>query len=168
SGQALSETKDRLSQRLRLHRRFFLAAFTRNDRLAIGSKCVRITRLVKEHLMAGLNQRLSIGIGILLAVIGASGARAQVKTDGPRSLDEKPLLLRDFKPTSMLHAPVHNVYRARFPVIDVHNHVNDARSAGREHTPPARVVEVMDRCNIQTIVILTGEWGDRLQRVLDE
>ena len=118
--------------------------------------------------MAGLNQRLSIGIGILLAVIGAWGARAQVKTDGPRSLDEKPLLLRDFKPTSMLHAPVHNVYRARFPVIDVHNHVNDARSAGREHTPPARVVEVMDRCNIQTIVILTGEWGDRLQRVLDE
>ncbi|PYV24966.1 MAG: hypothetical protein DMG24_10075 [Acidobacteria bacterium] len=118
--------------------------------------------------MAGLNQRLSIGIGILLAVIGAWGARAQVKTDGPRSLGEKPLLLRDFKPTSMLHAPVHNVYRARFPVIDVHNHVNDARSAGREHTPPARVVEVMDRCNIQTIVILTGEWGDRLQRVLDE
>jgi len=118
--------------------------------------------------MAGLNQRLSIGIGILLAVIGAWGARAQVKTDGPRSLGEKPLLLRDFKPTSMLHAPLHNVYRSRFAVIDVHNHVNDARSAGREHTPPARVVEVMDRCNIQTIVILTGEWGDRLQRVLDE
>ena len=81
---------------------------------------------------------------------------------------QKELLLRDFKPQSMLHVPVHNVYRARFLVIDVHNHVNDARSAGREHMPPSRVLEIMDHCNIQKIVILTGMWGDALQRVVDE
>jgi len=78
------------------------------------------------------------------------------------------LLLRDFKPQSMLHVPVHNVDRARFPVIDIHNHVNDARSRGREHLAPQRVLEIMDRCNIQKIVILTGRWGDALQRVVDE
>ena len=37
------------------------------------------------------------------------------------------LKLRDFKPRAMLRVPVHEVPRARFPAIDVHNHVNDAR-----------------------------------------
>ena len=78
------------------------------------------------------------------------------------------LLLRDFKPQSMLHVPVHNVLRARFPVIDVHNHINDARSPASERIPPAKVVEMMDRCNLKTIVILTGQWGEALQKVVDE
>jgi len=78
------------------------------------------------------------------------------------------LLLRDFKPQSMLHAPVHNVYRARFPVIDVHSHVNDARTPDRERIPAARLIELMDHCNIQRIVILTGAWGDALQKVVDQ
>jgi len=81
---------------------------------------------------------------------------------------KKPLLLWDFKPQSMLHAPLHNVYRARFPVIDVHNHVNDARSGGREHFPPSQVLEIMDHCNLQKMVILTGRWGESLQKVVDE
>jgi predicted TIM-barrel fold metal-dependent hydrolase len=68
----------------------------------------------------------------------------------------------------MLHLPVHNVPRARFPVIDIHNHVNDARHGAGERIPPEKVVEVMDRCNIRKIVILTGRWGEDLQRVIDE
>jgi predicted TIM-barrel fold metal-dependent hydrolase len=68
----------------------------------------------------------------------------------------------------MLHVPTHDVDRARFPVIDVHQHVNDARSAGREHVPPKRVIEIMDHCNLQKMVILTGMWGDALARVVDE
>lgn len=82
--------------------------------------------------------------------------------------DEEPLRLRDFKPASMLHVPEHNIQRARFPVIDVHNHTNDARSAGRNWMPPEKVVETMDRANVRTIVILTGLWGDRLQKVVDQ
>lgn len=97
--------------------------------------------------------------------VGASGQTGAQRGEGA---DEKDLLLRDFKPQSMLHVPVHNVQRARFPVIDVHNHVNDARGAGGEHIPPARLVEIMDHCNIQKIVILTGKWGESLQRVMDE
>ena len=38
------------------------------------------------------------------------------------------LLLRDFKPESMLRVAETTVDRARFPVIDVHNHANDART----------------------------------------
>ena len=77
------------------------------------------------------------------------------------------LLLRDFDPQTMLHARVTNVERARFPVIDVHNHVNDARSAD-EHMPAAKVIEIMDATNVRTAVILTGAWGEKLQRVVDE
>ena len=118
--------------------------------------------------MAVIEQRLLIGTAILVMASGVFGAPAQVKTDAPSSAEKGTLLLRDFKPKSMLHAPAHNVERARFPVIDVHNHVNDARSAGRGHVPPEKVVEVMDRCNIQKIVILTGGWGENLQKVLNE
>jgi predicted TIM-barrel fold metal-dependent hydrolase len=80
---------------------------------------------------------------------------------------KKTLLLKDFKPVSMLHAPVRQVDRAKFYVVDVHNHVNDAARID-EHMPPERVVEVMNNTNVKTIVILTGMWGDKLQQVIDE
>ena len=76
------------------------------------------------------------------------------------------LLLRDFKPRSMLKVPVHEVERAAFPAVDVHNHVNDARGGDR----PVAVSELlarMDRVNVKRIVILTGGWGDKLQAVVD-
>jgi predicted TIM-barrel fold metal-dependent hydrolase len=79
----------------------------------------------------------------------------------------KTLLLKDFKPTSMLHVPSHQIDKAKYYVIDVHNHVNDAARID-EHMAPERVVQVMDACNVKTIVILTGMWGDKLQAVIDE
>ena len=85
----------------------------------------------------------------------------------PDAEQRKTLLLRDFHPKPMLHAKVHKVERARFPVIDVHNHINDAEGID-EHVPPQKVIEVMDATNIRTIVILTGGWGDELQHVIDE
>src|SRR5690349_17947555 len=79
---------------------------------------------------------------------------------------KKTLLLKDFHPVSMLHALVHEIERAKFYVIDVHNHTNDAAGIG-DVMPPQRVIEVMDRTNVKTIVILTGMWGDKLQKVID-
>ena len=117
-------------------------------------------------LRTGLGKMLSLPIVglIFLGVIGAE----RPSRSAPDSAQKKELLLREFKPKSMLHAPVHNVLRARYPVIDVHNHVNDARSAGRGHVPAEKVVETMDNCNIRKIVILTGGWGEALSRVVDE
>jgi predicted TIM-barrel fold metal-dependent hydrolase len=77
------------------------------------------------------------------------------------------LLLRDFKPESMLRVTETKVDRARFPVIDVHNHANDARTLTRPHPSAAELVARMDRANIQRVVILTGGWGESLQLVLD-
>jgi len=81
--------------------------------------------------------------------------------------EKKTLLLKDFHPVSMLHAPAHNVDRAKYYVIDVHNHVNDAMRID-DHMAPRRVVEIMDNTNVKTVVILTGMWGDKLQQVIDE
>ena len=67
----------------------------------------------------------------------------------------------------MLHVSVHQVPQAKFYVIDVHNHINDAAGID-EHMAPQRVIEVMDRTNVKTVVILTGMWGDKLQHVIDE
>jgi predicted TIM-barrel fold metal-dependent hydrolase len=79
----------------------------------------------------------------------------------------KTLLLKDFHPVSMLHASVHEVPRAKFYVIDVHNHVDDAHGI-EEHMDPQQVVQVMDSTNVRTVVILTGMWGEKLQKVVDE
>ncbi len=79
---------------------------------------------------------------------------------------KKTLLLKDFKPSSMLHAPVHPVDRAKFYVIDVHNHINDAAGI-EDRMPPQQVIDVMDATNVKTVVILTGMWGEKLQSVMD-
>jgi uncharacterized protein len=79
----------------------------------------------------------------------------------------KTLLLRDFAPKPMVHLPAHEVKRAKFPVIDVHTHINDAMRIA-DHVDPAQVVAMMDRNNIKTIMILTGMWGEKLQKVIDE
>ena len=81
--------------------------------------------------------------------------------------EKKTLLLKDFQPVPMLHAPAHEVERAKYYVIDVHNHVNDAMRID-DHMPPERVIEIMNNTNVKTVVILTGMWGAKLQKVIDE
>jgi len=92
----------------------------------------------------------------------AADPSRSASTEGARG----DILLRDFKPRSMLKVPVHEVERAAFPAIDVHNHVNDARG----NDPPVPVPELlarMDRLNLKRIVVLTGGWGEALQGVVD-
>src|SRR5277367_2221938 len=67
------------------------------------------------------------------------GYKSDAKAD-----QNKTLLLKDFHPGSMLHAPEHQIDRAKFYVIDVHNHQNDAMGID-DHMAPARVVEIMDK-----------------------
>jgi hypothetical protein len=98
----------------------------------------------------------------------APAASAQIGYKAAADAEQKKtLLLRDFHPVQMLHVPAHQVPKAKFYVIDVHNHVNDAAGID-EHMDPKRVVEVMDNTNVKIVVILTGMWGDKLQHVIDE
>lgn len=89
-------------------------------------------------------------------------------TSDPNAAKNMTLLLKDFDPKPMLHVSVHEVPRAKFPVIDVHNHVNDSGGIHGDEIPAAEVVRRMDAANIEKIVILTGQWGDKLQGVLDK
>jgi predicted TIM-barrel fold metal-dependent hydrolase len=86
----------------------------------------------------------------------------------PNASKRMTLRLKDFAPKPMLHAAVHEVPRARFPVIDVHNHVNDPGGIHGEFIAPAEVIRRMDAANVQKIVILTGMWGEKLQGLLDK
>ncbi len=77
------------------------------------------------------------------------------------------LLLKDFEPQSMMHSREHLPVKAKFPVFDMHSHINDAAGI-QEHQDPKRVIEIMDNTNVRTVVILTGMWGDALTKVIDE
>jgi predicted TIM-barrel fold metal-dependent hydrolase len=112
---------------------------------------------------------------VFLGLAGVFAALSQPATDQEiryrkqeDAAAKKFLLLRDFQPRSMLHLAEHTPLRSRYPAIDVHNYVDDAEGILEEHIPPARVVESMDLVNVQKIVILTGKWGNRFQKVFDE
>lgn len=107
--------------------------------------------------------RLRIGLVIPLVLGGLTGASF---LGAQATGQDRDLLLRDFKPRSMLVAPVHEVERAAFPAIDVHNHVDDARGEDRA-IPVVELLGRMDRLNLKRIVILTGMWGEKLQQVVD-
>ena len=66
----------------------------------------------------------------------------------------------------MLHVPEHHILRAKFYAIDFHNHVNDAIGIN-PYMPPQEVIAAMDQANVKTVVILTGMWGEKLQRIID-
>lgn len=65
---------------------------------------------------------------------------------------EVDLKLSDFHPRSMLVAPVHEIRRPKFPVIDYHNHL-DAQE-------PGEVLKIMDECGIERIINITMHTGD--------
>ncbi len=78
------------------------------------------------------------------------------------------LLLKEFEPRTVLQVPVHKIERARFPAIDMHQHVNDAMGLFPRRVPRERLAAIMDECNVRRVVILTAMWGEQLQRVIDE
>jgi predicted TIM-barrel fold metal-dependent hydrolase len=107
----------------------------------------------------------------LAAAAFAPGTAAR-RRDTTAQQQPASLELKDFQPRSMLHVPETHVPRARFPVIDFHTHIgfSAASSFGvaqeeavRFLAPPAELLAVMDRVNLQTMINLTGGVGRGLQ-----
>src|SRR5690348_11405341 len=71
-----------------------------------------------------------------------------------------PMSIEDYKPRSTLVVPQHPVTRAKYPFIDVHNHPNTLMPADQLD----KMVKDMDRINLQTMVDLSGGYGDRLEK----
>ncbi len=59
------------------------------------------------------------------------------------------VLLKDFRPTCLLKVPVRIPQKARFPVIDAHNHLFG-------ELEPERLIEVMDAVGVRVWVNVTG------------
>ena len=108
---------------------------------------------------------------LLLAFVSASESSAQQTGIGYKPAadadSKKTILLKEYHPEPALHAAVHEIQRAKFPVIDVHTHTNDAVGIG-DRVDPREMIARMDRLNLKTIVILTGMWGDKLQAIIDD
>src|SRR6266849_9483365 len=106
-----------------------------------------------------------IDTAFLFLIFAAAHSHAQQPSIGYKPDAEadskKIILLKDFQPEPALHTAAHEIQRAKFPVIDVHTHTNDAVGIG-DRVDPKEMIARMDRLNIKTIVILTGMWGDKL------
>jgi uncharacterized protein len=72
--------------------------------------------------------------------------------------DPKPqgLLLRDYQPKSMLVTEQHHPEKAKFPVIDNHNHLRES--------DPEQCIRAMDATGVVQVVNLDGGWGDTLKQ----
>jgi predicted TIM-barrel fold metal-dependent hydrolase len=116
----------------------------------------------------GQNARIST-LFLVLAAIGPVVAAQEINYRQDSQAEKRmTLLLKDWNPKAMVHLAQREVPRAKFYVIDVHNHVNDAGGIHGDEVPPADVVKAMDAANVRRIVILTGMWGEALQSVLDK
>ncbi|GEO02945.1 hypothetical protein AAE02nite_06090 [Adhaeribacter aerolatus] len=65
----------------------------------------------------------------------------------------------EYEPKSGLTVPEHPTKRAKYPFIDVHNHQNSNMSK----EALAKLVKDMDGLNLQTMVNLSGGYGDNLK-----
>jgi predicted TIM-barrel fold metal-dependent hydrolase len=73
------------------------------------------------------------------------------------------VLLEDFQPQSELVVPEHPVQRAKFPVIDAHNHLTYP-GFGWEKLDLQQTLRELDLVNVSTVVNLSGESGDILKK----
>jgi len=67
------------------------------------------------------------------------------------------LSIREYKPKSTLVVPEHPTPRAKYPVIDIHNHLQNLTIESWK-----RVVQEMDELNLRVLVNLSGGTGEAL------
>jgi hypothetical protein len=72
------------------------------------------------------------------------------------------ILIRDWVPRSSVVVPETSVPKAKYPVVDVHAHVE-----AKNPNEVAAWVKTMDEVGVQTTVILTGATGTEFDRLVD-
>jgi len=106
------------------------------------------------------------------AALSLAGLKAGTLSASPSTPEEKDysalknIRLIDYHPTPMLTVRETDIKRAKFPVIDAHNHlrrdvVNDT------DTDISHWVKIMDDCNVQMVIDLDGYPGGQLERSLE-
>jgi predicted TIM-barrel fold metal-dependent hydrolase len=91
--------------------------------------------------------RLILAIAVPAAILAQTNAESNGE-----------LLLRDFHPKTRLEVKQTQIVHAKFPVIDVHFHMDPAND-------PAKVAQTMNQLNLQVVVNLGNHdmWGEALR-----
>src|ERR1039458_8509010 len=96
---------------------------------------------------------------LCLTILAAARSPAQQTGIGYKPAadanSKKTILLKDFQPEPALHAATHEIERAKFSVIDVHTHTNDAAGIG-DRVDPKEMIARTDRLNIWTLAMPTA------------
>jgi predicted TIM-barrel fold metal-dependent hydrolase len=112
-----------------------------------------------------------------LAALGAAPAAAPLaaqttkktltkKAAAPKG---KPLDITQFEPKSKLWTPETRIDRAKFPVVDIHTHLCWSKGEVNQYlASPEELLQVMDRCNIRTLVNVTGGYGAGLREAIEK
>lgn len=105
-----------------------------------------------------MNRRELMLAGMALGITPAvSAAQQEHATPRTQSEQEAPpgspptILLNDYLPHSLYKVPVTNIEKAKYPVIDAHNH-------GHGPLNLADMVKIMDQVGMEKSVIFTGAW----------
>ena len=77
------------------------------------------------------------------------------------------IFVEDFQPRSELVVPEHQIPRARFPVVDAHNHLTHP-GFGWDAARISQTLREMDSLNIAAIINLSGGTGDELKRNIEK
>src|SRR5438094_1537500 len=102
-------------------------------------------------------------LSCLAALVSAQNPPEGPRNRGPRPASSGPRLSsEEYEPKSTLVVPQHPRTRAKYPLIDVHNHQNGAMPADRLE----KLVKDMDGINLQVMVNLSGGYGDRLAQAV--
>ena len=91
---------------------------------------------------------------VLIAGLAAVRAQENPKPAAPV------MSVEEYSPRSTLVVPAHPVLRAKYPVIDVHNHQDGAMKRDKLD----QLVRDMDRINVRVMVNLSGGYGEKLAK----
>ncbi|MGB8984830.1 MAG: hypothetical protein WCC12_23395 [Anaerolineales bacterium] len=70
------------------------------------------------------------------------------------------MLLENFRPQSRLVTKTTRMDRAKFPVIDAHNHLGEAFGGGWDKKPLNQLIDLLDEAGVVHYVDLDGGWGE--------
>jgi predicted TIM-barrel fold metal-dependent hydrolase len=76
------------------------------------------------------------------------------------------LLLKDYQPRSTLVTAKHEIVKAKYPVINVHEHFTYIGGAIKKRTPE-EMVRVMDATGVRMVVDLDGGLGKQLAQTME-
>jgi uncharacterized protein len=82
----------------------------------------------------------------------------------PKQVKAPDLILEEYHPKSMMVTEYHVPPKAKYPAIDVHNHLGYAGS--KRMQDPALCIKEMDAAGVAQVVNLDGMWGETLKATI--